>query len=88
MNVILMAINSPGTREIWMHPRSLWFDMVDRDFDNELWYVNFHVTRKTFNFLLNEVRHDLLHENTVMHLAITAKRRLAFKLHIYLKEMI
>ncbi|CAB4038253.1 Hypothetical predicted protein, partial [Paramuricea clavata] len=82
MNVILMAINSPRTREISMHPRSLtWFDMVDRDFYDELWYVNFRVTRETFNFLLNKVRHDLLHKNTVMRLAITAKRRLALMLY-------
>ena len=82
MNAILMAINSPRTKALWMHPRSLtWFDMVNRDFDDELWYANFRVTRETFDFLLNEVRHDLQHKDTVMRLAITVERRLALTLY-------
>ena len=82
MNAILIAINSRRTRALWMNPRSLaWFDMVDSDFDDDLWYTNFRVTKETFNFLLNEVRHSILHKNTSMRLAITAKRRLALTLY-------
>lgn len=39
-----------------MYPRSLnWFEMVDRKYDDELWYSNFQVTRGIFEFLLNEI---------------------------------
>jgi hypothetical protein len=82
INAVIMAINTPRIRSEWMHPRSnVWFDMVDNEYDDELWYVNFRVTRQTFDFVLNTVKDDLIHENTVMREAISAKRRLAITLY-------
>ena len=75
MNAIIMAINTSRMKADWMYPRSfVWFDLVDKDYDDELWYANFRVTRKTFDFVLNAVKNNLLHEDTVMRLAISAKR--------------
>lgn len=45
-----------------------------KDYDDELWYANFRVTRKTVDFVLNAAKNDLFHEDTVMRLAISAKR--------------
>ena len=79
-----MVINTPRIKAEWMYPRSfVWFDMVDKDYDDELWYANFRVTRKNFDFVLNAVKNDILHEDTVMRLAISAKRRLAITLYFF-----
>ena len=84
LNAIIMAINTPRTRTEWMHPRSyIWFDMVDKDYDDELWYANFKVKRTTFDFVLDTVKNDLIHEETVIRLAISAKRRLAITLYFF-----
>ena len=56
---------------------------MDKDYDDELLYANFRVTRKTFDFVLNAVKNDVLHEDTVMQLAISAKRRLAITLYFF-----
>ena len=65
-----------------MYPRSFtWFEMVDREYDEELWYSNFQVTRETFEFLLNEVMEYIRCKVTVMRSAITMKRLLAISLH-------
>ena len=79
---ILVSVNRPRHRALWMYPRSFtWFEMVDREYDEELWYSNFRVTRETFEFLLNVVMEYIRRKDTVMRSAITAKRRLAITLY-------
>ena len=78
-----MAINTPRIKAEWMYPRSFGFDLVDKDYDDELWYANFRVTRKTFDFVLSAAKNDLLHEDTVMGLAISTKQRLAITLYFF-----
>ena len=71
---ILVSVNRPRNRALWMYPRSLnWFEMVDQEYDEELWYSNFRVTRGTFEFLLNEVMEYIRCKDTVMRSAISAK---------------
>ena len=48
--------------------------LKDPDYDDELWYANVRVTRKTVDFGLNAAKNDLFHEDTVVRLAISAKR--------------
>ena len=56
LNSILVSVNRSRRRALWMYPLSFtWFEMVDREYDEKLWYSNFRVTRETFEFLLNEV---------------------------------
>ena len=55
--------------------------MVDREYDEELWYSNFQVTRELFEFLLNEVMEYIRCKDTVTRSAITMKRRLAIALY-------
>ena len=82
LKAILVCVNRPRYRALWMHPRSLtWFEMVDREYDDELWYSNFRVTRGTFEFLLNKVMEYIRCKDTVMRSAISAKRRLAITLY-------
>ena len=79
---ILVSVNRPRHRALWMYPQSFtWFEMVDREYDEELWYSNFRVTRETFEFLLNIVIEYIRRKDTVMRSAITAKRRLAITLY-------
>ena len=69
-----------------MHLRSfVWFDLGYRpkDYDDELWYANFRVTRKTVDFVLNSAKNDLFPEDTVMQLAISAKPTTTCKLQLH-----
>ena len=58
-------------------------EMVDREYDEELWYSNerVQVTRETFEFLLNEVTEYIRCKDTVVRSAFTMKRRLAISLY-------
>ena len=79
---ILVSVNRPSNRALWMYPRSLnWFEMVDQEYDEELSYSNFRVTRGIFEFLLNGVMEYIRCKDTVMRSAISAKRRLAITLY-------
>ena len=63
-----------------MHPRSLiWFDMVDQQYNvnDELWYANFRVTKRTFEFILDKVQQETCRKSTPMRDPVIAKRRLA-----------
>ena len=47
-------------RLLWMHLRSLiWFYMVDQQYNDELWYANFRVTKRTFEFILDKVQQEI-----------------------------
>ena len=52
-------------RGIWMRPRTdAWFVMVDISLDDQTWYANFRVSRHTFQFILDQIEDDIVHENT------------------------
>ena len=55
--------------------------MVEQTYDDDLWYTNFRVTKKTFEFLLNTIRNDIYRSDTTMRSAIPPKRRLALTLY-------
>ena len=56
---------SNGTRTLWTYLRSqVWFEMVDDAYNDELWYANFRVTKKTFAFILGKIEQDIDHKNT------------------------
>ncbi len=40
--------------------------MVEQAYDDELWYNNFRVTKKTFEFLLNIIRNDIYRSDTTI----------------------
>ena len=83
LKAILVWVNRPRYRALWMHPRSFyWFEMVDREYNDELWYSNFRVTRGTFEFILSKVMEYIRCKDTVMRSAISAKRRLAITLYL------
>ena len=46
-------------RALWTHERSSmwWENIVGRNFIEEDWLSNFRMSKKTFNFLCNELRH-------------------------------
>ena len=59
-----------------MHPRLLiWFDMLDQQYNDELWYANFRVTKRTFEFILDKVQQEICCKSTPMCDPVIAKRR-------------
>ena len=82
IQAILACLHQPRERLLWMHPRSLiWFDMVDEQYNDELWYANFRVTKRTFEFILDKVQQEICRKSTPMRDPVTAKRRLAITLY-------
>ena len=59
-------------RSLWVRPSNqAWFEMADTEFDAQQWYENFRVTRDTFEFILNEIEHEITRRNTPMRQAIS-----------------
>ena len=69
-------------RGIWMRPRTdAWFVMVDISLDDQTWYANFRVSRHTFQFILDQIEDDIVHENTRLRKAVSPRCRLAMALY-------
>ena len=82
IEAILASLHQPRERLLWMHPRSLvWFDMVDQQYNDDLWYANFRVTKTTFEFILDKIQREISRKITPMRDPVTAKRRLALTLY-------
>ena len=80
--IVLALLHRQRDRTLWMHPRSqVWFEMVDDAYNDELWYANFRVTKGTFEFILSKIEQDIVHHNTRLREAVSAKRRLAVTLY-------
>ena len=82
IQLIVVCLNQPRVRELWMHQRSCsWFEMVKNGFSDDQWYVNFRVTRQTFAYILNEIHRDIVRQDTTMRKSIPTNRRLALTLY-------
>lgn len=69
-------------RHVWMFPKSdEWFTMADELFDEQRWYANFRVSRRTFQYILNSIENEISRKNTRLRESISARRRLALTLY-------
>ena len=67
IEAILICLCHTRDRSLWMHPRSFtWIEMVEQTYNDELWYVNFRITKGTFRFLLDSIGEEIYHPYTVM----------------------
>ena len=58
VQAVLAAVNQPRITSIWVRLRSdAWFVMVLATCSEVQWYEDFRVTKTTFSFILNEIRH-------------------------------
>jgi len=74
---ILVSLDPPTTRDVWMYPRSLaWFEMVDLKTSELI------LAKGTFiRNILNEIVDDLTYKDTTMRKAVSAKCRLALTMY-------
>ena len=69
-------------RHVWMFSKSdEWFTMADELFDEQKWYANFRVSRRTFQYILNSIENEISCKNTRLRESISARRRLAITLY-------
>ena len=69
-------------RNIWMLPKSdAWFVMADTLFDEERWYSNFRVSRRTFQYLLDSIQNEITCKRTRLRDPVSARCRLAITLY-------
>jgi hypothetical protein len=69
-------------RHVWMFPKSgAWFVMADTLFDEQRWYANFRISRRTFQYLLVSIESEITHQTTRLCDTVSAKCRLAITLY-------
>ena len=69
-------------RTIWQKKRtSAWFDLACSTYSDNEWYKNFRISRNTFQFLVDELRTDIVRQDTVMRKAIEVKKKVALFLY-------
>ena len=69
-------------RLVWMYPSTnAWFVMADTTLDDQRWYANFRVSRNTFQYILDQIKDEIIHEDTRLRPAVTPKCRLAITLY-------
>ena len=69
-------------RTLWQQQRtSAWFELACRTFSDNEWYANFRVSRNMFQFLVDELRRDVVCQDTVMRKAIEVKKKVALFLY-------
>ena len=84
--LILLAFvigHSTVERVIWQNKRtSAWFcTACNTCFDDE-WYRNFRISRNTFHFLVDELRMDIIRQDTVMRKAVEVREKIALFLFL------
>ena len=67
---------------LWVQVRSsMWWDhIVGSNFMAGDWLANFRVSRNTFLFMYNELKHDIIKNDTVMRKVIPVEQRVAITL--------
>ena len=71
-------------RLCWMVPRTGgWFVMMEATVDDYGWYANFRVSKKTFQFLLDQLKDEITHDNTRLRAAVPPRCRLAITLYYF-----
>ena len=69
-------------RLVWMVPRTDgWFTMMETTANEEGWYASFRVSKKTFQFLLDQIKGKITHKSTRLRAAVPPRRRLAITLY-------
>ena len=77
----LVICNSTVERTIWQKQRtSAWFYLACTYSEDE-WYRNFRISRNTFQFLVDELRIDIIRQDTVMRKAVEVRKKIALFLY-------
>ncbi|XP_028405241.1 putative nuclease HARBI1 [Dendronephthya gigantea] len=79
---ILLFLNPPVNRLIWMFPRSdRWFKIAKASLPEREWYANFRVSKDTFYYILSEIVDDITRKDTKLRKAISPEKRVAITLY-------
>lgn len=80
--LLLFCCSASLLTPVRAHERSSmwWENIVGCNFMEEDWLANFRMSKNTFNFLCNELRHHITRNDTVMRKAISVEHRIAIAL--------
>ena len=62
--------------------KSGWFYLACTYSEDE-WYRTFRISRNTFQFLVDELRNDIIRQDTVMRKAVEVRKKIASALFLY-----
>ena len=69
-------------RTIWQKQlTSAWFYLTCDPYSDDEWHRNFRISRNTFHFLVDELRMDIIRQDTVMQKAAEMRKKIAFFLY-------
>ncbi|XP_051907345.1 uncharacterized protein LOC127591319 isoform X6 [Hippocampus zosterae] len=76
--VLLWLISRRAPPSVWMRPRSRhWWDHVVPDFSPSQFQQNFHLSRKTFEYICSRVKHAMGRRDTNFRPSIPFEKRVA-----------
>ena len=82
MFLAAIIINPPIDRRFWTLPRSSdWFPMAQTSFTDKQLYKNFPVSRETFQYIVSEVEHEILRQDTRFRKAVCRSTKIAILLY-------
>ena len=83
--VVLLAFvigHSTVERTIWQKKRtSASFYLACDTYSDDEWYRNFRISRNTFHFLVDELRMDIVRQDTVIQNAVEVRKKIALFLY-------
>lgn len=82
--LLLLVLNVPRERSVWMHPRTdAWFLLADQFYTDTQWYENFRVTKQTFTFIVALIEDDIKRKTTVLREPISVQKRVAITFYFF-----
>lgn len=82
--LLLLVLNVPRERSVWMHPRTdAWFLLAYQFYTDTQWYENFRVTKQTFTFIVALIEDDIKRKTTVLREPISVQKRVAITFYFF-----
>ena len=79
--VAVMLINPPIDRSVWsLRWRGEWLHVAETTFTDWQWYENFCVSREPFRYIVSEVEHEVLRQDTKFRKAVCPSTKVAIVL--------
>lgn len=80
--VTMLLAQTNRIRVTWMSPcTDAWFTMADASLDDQEWYKNFRVSRKTFQYMLGLIEDKIHRQDTRLRASVSTRCRVSMSLY-------
>ena len=79
---LAIIVNPPRDRNLWVGPRTdAWIAMACTQLSEKEWYENFHMSKGTVLYIVNEVEDDVKHTDSKLRKAVPTFQRVALTIY-------